>query len=105
MTLRGSWDGHDPRFLGEQPGERDLRGCRLLSFCELGEPLDERQIRLPVLRREARDHIAEVRAVERGLLVDLSRQEAFAERTERNEADSQFLERRQHLFLGLSPPE
>jgi len=35
--LRGAWDRNDPRLLGEQPGERDLRGGRLLPFGDLAE--------------------------------------------------------------------
>ena len=30
MQLCGAWDRHDPRLLGQQPGERDLSGRRLL---------------------------------------------------------------------------
>ena len=69
------------------------------------QPVDERLIRLPVLRREARHDVAEIGAVERRRLVDLSRQEALAERAERHEADPEFLERRQDLRFGLSPPQ
>ena len=39
------------------------------------------------------------------VLVDLAREEALAQRAERNEADPEFLERRQHLLLRLSPPQ
>ena len=60
VALRRPWDRHDPGLLRQQPGERDLRRRRLLPLGELLQPLDERQVRLPVLRREARDDVAEV---------------------------------------------
>ena len=34
-----------------------------------------------------------------------AREEALAKRAERNEADAELLERRQHLRFGLSPPQ
>ena len=39
------------------------------------------------------------------VFVDLARQEALAQRAVRHEADAQLLERRQHLRLGLAPPQ
>ena len=63
--------------------------------------IHERLIRLPILRREAWDDVAEVGAVERRGLVDLSREEALAQRAERNEADPELLERREHLRFRL----
>lgn len=32
MQLRGTGDRHDPGFLSQQPGERDLRGRRALPL-------------------------------------------------------------------------
>ncbi len=63
------------------------------------EQINQRLIRFPSLRRKARDDVAEVGAVERSVLVDLSREEAFAQRAIRNEADPEFLERRHHFLL------
>ena len=34
LQLRGARDRDDPRLPGKQPGERDLRGCRFLPFCD-----------------------------------------------------------------------
>src|SRR5437588_6414813 len=65
MQLRGARDRYNPRLLRQQPRQRDLCGCRLLPFRELRQPLDEREIRLAVLRREAWDNVAEIGAVER----------------------------------------
>jgi hypothetical protein len=39
------------------------------------------------------------------VLVDLAREEALAQRAERDEANAQLLERRQHLLFGLPPPQ
>src|SRR5204863_1414500 len=105
MTLGRSRDRDDPRLLRQQPRERDLCGRRLLPFGERGQPLDEREIRFPVLRGEARDDIAKVVAVERRRLVNLPRQKALTERAERDEPDAQLLERWQHRLLRFPPPE
>ena len=98
-----SWcrDRHDPRLLRQQPGERDL-GRRRASCvpADLPEQVDQRLVGLPRLRREARHDVAEVGAVELGVLVDLAGEEALAERAEGHEADAEFLERRQHLLAS-----
>ena len=82
----------------------DLRGRRLLPFRECLQPVDERQIRLPVFRCEARDDVAEVRAVERRLLVDFPGEKTFAERAERYEANPELLENGKDFFFRLAPP-
>ena len=41
LQLRGARDRNDPRLLGEQPGERDLRGRRLLPFGDPAEQIDQ----------------------------------------------------------------
>ena len=105
MQLRGARDRNDPRLLGQQPGERDLSRCRLLPFCDLAKQIDQGLIRFPSLRRKARDDVAEVGTVERRVFVDLSREEALAQRAEWNEADPEFLERRQHFLFRASPPQ
>jgi len=56
-------------FRVSRPVQRDLRGCRFLPFGERSQPIDERQIRFSILRREARDDVAEIRAVASGALV------------------------------------
>src|SRR5712691_10303627 len=105
LQLPGSRDGHDPWLPGEQPGERDLSRCRLLPFRDPGEQVDQGQIRLPSLRREARHDVAEIGAVERRALVDLPREEALAQRAEGDEADPELLECRQHFRFRASPPQ
>src|SRR6266480_1060326 len=105
MRLCGARDWNNPRLLSEQPRERDLRGCRLLPFCELRQPVDKREIRLAVLGREAWDHVAKIGAVECRVLVDLPCEKTFAERAERNETDPQCLERGQHRLFRFPPPQ
>jgi hypothetical protein len=80
-------------------------GVAFFPCGDLGQQIDQRLIRLPVLRREARDRVAEVGAVERGRLVDLPREEPLAERAEGHEADPELLEGRKDLRLRLSPPQ
>ena len=77
------------------------------SEADLKKKLDEPdcEIRLAILRREAWHAGSEVRAVECRGVVDLAGEEAFPKRTERDEADAEFLERRQDLALGLAPPQ
>ena len=69
------------------------------------EQIDQRLVRLARLRREARERVAEVVAVERRVCVDRAGEEALAQRAERHEADAEFFERRQDLLLRLAPPQ
>ena len=62
-------------------------------------------IRLASLGRKAGQAGAIVIAAEGGGLVDLAGKEAPAQRTEGDEANPEFLASRQHLRLGLTPPE
>jgi hypothetical protein len=105
MQLSSAGDGNNPRLLGQQPGERDLRRGRLLPGGNLAKQINQSLIRFPSLRRKARHDVAEVGTVERCLCVDLSRQEALAQRTVGNEADPEFLECRQQFRLGASSPQ
>src|SRR2546423_7180169 len=57
-------------------------------------------VRLPVLLGESGDGGADVRAGERGALVDRAGEEALAERAEGDEADAELLQGRQHPDLG-----
>src|SRR5206468_6784835 len=102
--LPGSWNGNDPRSLGEKPSECDLSRRRLLASCDPPKQIHKRLIRFPSLRCEARQAVSEVGTVERRVLVDRARQEASAERAIGNETDSEFLEGRQQLRLGASRP-
>ena len=77
MQLRSAWDRNNPRLLGKQPSERDLGRCRLLTFCDAAEQVNQGLIRLESLRREARQGAAEVGAVEGRFFIDLAREEAL----------------------------
>src|ERR1035438_2826101 len=52
MQLGGAWNWNDPRFLGEQPRERDLSGRRLLPLANPSEQLDQDLICLERLRKD-----------------------------------------------------
>ena len=105
LELRRAGDRHDPRLLGEQPGDCDLCRRRTLPLCDAAEQIDECQVRFPRLGIEAGDGVAEVVAVERRAFVDLPGQEALAERAEGDEADSELLESRKDLLFRFAPPE
>src|ERR1700754_1197875 len=105
MQLRRAGDRNNPGLLRQKPRERYLCGRRSLLLRYLAEQIDHGLIRLACLGREAWDDVAKVRAVERRVLVNLPREEALAERAERNEADAEFFERRQDFLFRLSPPQ
>src|SRR5262249_15331491 len=97
MQLPGAGDGDNPGLLRQKPGECRLSGGRLLPLRDSGQEVDHGLIRLPSLRRESRDDVAEVRAVERCVLVDLPREEALAQGAEGDESYPELLEGRQDL--------
>src|SRR5436190_19272890 len=105
MQLRSAGDRNDPGFLCEQPRERDLRGRRMLPECDSAEQINENLIGLASLRLEARNGVAEVAAVERGVLADRAGQKTLPQRTEGHEADPELLEGRKDLLFGLPPPQ
>src|SRR5262245_11116233 len=105
MQFCGAWDWNNPRLLGKKPGERYLSGCRSLPFCGLAKHVNQGLIRLPRLRRKAREDVAEVGTVESSGFVHLPREEALAQRAVGNEADSEFLECRQYFRFRASRPQ
>ena len=105
VEFRGSWDRDDPGFLRQQPGERDLRRCRVLSFGKCSQPVHEGEIGLAILLRKTRHDVPEVVGIERGVRIDLAGEKSLAERTERDESDAQFFQRRQDLLFRLTPPQ
>lgn len=92
MQLCGTWNRHNPRFLSQQPSDRDLSRGRLLLLRDRTEQIDQGLIRFPSFRRKARDGVAEVGTIERRVFVDLACEEAFTQRAERNEADFECFE-------------
>src|SRR5688572_8028385 len=105
MNFRRAWDGNDPRLLSEQPRERDLRRRRLLPFRDRLCQIDDDLIRFTSFGCEAGNDVAEVRTVEGRVLVDLPRKKTSAERTERNEANTEFFARWQDIRFARSPPK
>src|ERR1700730_16177486 len=105
MQLRGARDPYDPRLFFQEPGQCYLCRCRLLLGCDLAEHLNQGLVRLASLRRKTGKAIAEVIAAERRVLADGAREETPTERAEGNQADPEFLERRQDLLLRFSPPQ
>src|SRR5947207_9455613 len=105
MQLRRTRDRNDPRLLCEQPGKRDLGRRGLFLLRELANQINQRLVRFPVLRRKARNNVAEVGLVELRIFADLAGEKALSQRTKRNETDSEFLECRYHLGFRLSPPK
>src|SRR5436305_12401181 len=99
MELGRSWNRRDPRLLCEQPSKRTLRRRRVLLSGDALHQLCHRLIRSPVFRRDTRNGVSKVPAIERHRFVDLSSQETFAEWTEGNKADAQLLERRKNLLF------
>src|SRR5207248_6286298 len=89
VQLRGAGNRHDPGLLGEEPGERDLGGRRILALRDAAEQVYQHLICLTGLRREAWDGVAEVGAVEGRVLVNLAGEVALAQWAEGNEADSE----------------
>ena len=105
MQLRGSGNRNDPRFLSQQPGNRNLGRCRLLLPGNVAEHIHQGLIRFPILFVETRNDVAKVGAIELRVLVNRTGEKAFSQRTERDKANSEFLKRRQNLVLRLSPPK
>src|SRR5690348_4069446 len=106
MQLGRAGNRHDPRFLREQPGKRDLRRRRLLAFGDLSNEVDERLIVLARLGSEARRCGAEIRSADWRARIDLAGEETGTERTPRNEADAKFLACGEHpVRLDVSGPQ
>src|SRR5258708_36712517 len=105
MQLRRAWDRYNPRLLGQQPRERDLSRCRLLSFRDAAEQINEGLIRLESVRREASQGATEVGTVELGAFVDLPRDKALAQGAVRDKPDSYFLQRWYKCVFGDHRPQ
>src|SRR6266516_3346290 len=98
MQFRGARYGHNPRLLGEQPRERDLRRrLLLLLLCNLTKHINQSLIGFPSFGRKARENVTKIRTVERGMFVDLAGEETSAQRAVRNKTDAEFFECRQYF--------
>src|SRR5215203_4568580 len=105
MLFGGSRNRHHPIFLNENPGKRDLSRRGVLRFRKSCDHVHQRLIRLAGLGRKAGNRVAKIRTVESRSFVDLSREESFAKRAERDETNSQLLKRRKDHLFGFPPPK
>ena len=87
MHLSRAGNRHDPRFLRQQPRERNLRGRRILPSSNMAEQIDQRLIGLHRLWGETRKPASEVGFVEGGGGINLACEEALAQRAPRHESD------------------
>lgn len=99
----GAGDRHDP--LRQQPGQCQLRRCDALGLRQLGNLVDDRQIRRDVLLGEPGQAAARVVGREIVAAPDLPGQEAASQRGERDEPDAQFPYGRQHAVVLHIPGE
>src|SRR5271165_363268 len=101
-----SRDRHDPWFLSEQPGERDLRRCDALARGEAFEEINDFEIRGQCLWREARKILPQiVRIVEFHVLGNLAGQKSLAERPPGDEANPELLAKCELRLLRLAHPQ
>src|SRR5271165_5679947 len=99
VKLSGARNRDDPRLPGKQPRQRNLRGRRILCRSNLSEQVDQGHVGLDRFRRKAGHDGTEVGAIELSVLVYLAGEKAGPQRTEWNEADTKFLDRRQDFRL------
>src|SRR5262249_24473674 len=105
MAPRGSWNGHDPWFLREEPGEGKLCRRCALSPGNVRQQVDKCLIGLHRIRLESRQRTAEILRVERRLRAESARQEASAQRTERDKTDAKLSQHGDDVSFGLAPPD
>src|SRR5580704_2637836 len=94
-----------PRLLRQDPRQGDLSGSRFLFGGELIEQIEHRLVGFAIFGSHAWSRVAKIGGIELCIFVDRSGQKAFAERTERNEADAEFFERGDDFFLRLAEPQ
>src|SRR5215510_372483 len=99
MQLRCAGNGDNPRFLREQPRERNLCRRRVLSFCELLEKINECLVCFSILFGKARNDVAEIFRVELRVFRDLAGEKSLTQRTEGYKAYAQFLAGRQYFLF------
>src|SRR5579863_10641414 len=91
MKFRRPRNRRHPRFLRQNPSERNLRRRRFFLFREFRNQINDSLIRFAVLSGESRHDVSEIAFVELRVLTDRSSQKYLPERAERHKADSQFL--------------
>jgi hypothetical protein len=78
VQLGGARDGHDPRLLGEQPGERNLPRGGALGGCDGLDLLDQCEVVFQRLAGEPRNLRPQIVLSKRGRGVDGAGEEALA---------------------------
>ena len=105
MRLRRARDRNDPRLLGQQPGERDLRGSRFLLRCDLADHIDQGLVCLAGLGRKARlvgeNRCCRTSSSRRSVPV----RNPLPRGAKGHEADTELLKSRQNFRFRLPPPE
>ena len=94
----------NPRFLRQQPRQRDLCGSCIPSSSNLVQKIHHRLVCLTRLLSDSRKYCSEVRAFKFGGGVNLPRQESLSKRTPGNKTDPQLLAGWQHLWFRVSRP-
>ena len=90
VEFGSAWNGDDPGLLRQEPGQSQLAGGGPFLLSKASDQIDKCLVGFPVLLGEARNGVAEVCAVELCFFGDGAGEEALAQRTEGNEADSEF---------------
>ena len=101
----GSGDRRDVVALREQPGQRHLRRCGARLGGDGLDLIDDVQVALEVLAREARVGFAPVIVRELIGRADLPGEETVAERRLGDEADAQLAQQRQEPSFRIAGPE
>jgi hypothetical protein len=86
FQFRGAGNGNNPGFLCQEPGERDLSGCRTLLRGKGSNQVHQPAICLACFSREAGETAAIILLIKLRAFRDRPREESLAKRTERNEA-------------------
>ena len=90
---------------GEDPGQRDLRGCGLAAFGDDRDQVDQLLVRSAGFLGESGQLSAQVAFGEGGGAVDGAGEEAFAEGAERYEPDAELDQGGQDLGFGFTPEQ
>src|SRR4051795_4739154 len=105
MNLGGARNRHDPWLLCKHPGQSHLGTRGFLPVRNFADCIHYLLIGLPGLGAEAWNSASEIVRSKRGLCIDGASKKSFAQRTERNESNAEFLKRGKDLFFRLTPPK
>src|SRR5262249_42631318 len=89
----------------QQPCQGDLRGRGMSFGCDPCQQVDDDLVGPARFGGEAGNGVAEIAALQDGVRVDGAGQKTFSQRTEWDEADTQFREGGNDLVFRLAPPQ